>query len=86
MNINPNLTAFITATGAAVAAGFVAFGHSNLSTPAQAAFVAGASLVVAVIHSGLLKAQSTAPVVKKTITTTTTVAPSETSTPPSTAA
>lgn len=49
------LAAFITATGSAIAAGFVAFGHSDLSTPAQAAFVAGASLVVAIIHSGLLK-------------------------------
>ena len=58
MNVNINskeLCAFVTATGAAVAAGFVAFGHSSLADPAQAAFVAVAGLVVAVIHNGLLK-------------------------------
>ena len=56
VNINSKeLGAFVTATGAAVAAGFVAFGHSSLADPAQAAFVAVAGLVVAVIHNGLLK-------------------------------
>jgi uncharacterized membrane protein len=58
MNVNINskeLGAFVTATGTAVAAGFVAFGHSSLASPAQAAFVAVAGLVVAIIHNGLLK-------------------------------
>ncbi len=56
MNVNTtNLTSFITATAAAIGAGFVAFGHSSLSSPAQAAFVGVAGLVVAVIHNGLIK-------------------------------
>ena len=80
MTYNANLTAFITATGTALAAGFVAFGHSSLSTPAQAAFVAAAGLVVAVLHNGILKSQSHAPLVKKTTTTTVTTSPESTTT------
>jgi len=66
---NTQLAAFITATGSAIAAGFVAFGHTSLSSPAQAAFVAGAALVVAVLHNGLLKAPK--PTTTKKVTTTT---------------
>jgi len=66
---NTQLAAFITATGSAIAAGFVAFGHSSLSSPAQAAFVAGAALVVAVLHNGLLKAPKVTQTMKVTTTT-----------------
>ena len=51
--------AFLTATGAAIAAGFVAFGHSTLGAPAQTAFVAGAALVVALLHTTLVKGGGT---------------------------
>ena len=54
------LSSFLTATGVAVSAGFVAFGHASLSSPAQAAFVAVAGLIVAVIHNGLLKSSTAA--------------------------
>lgn len=62
MNINSTqLGSFITATAAAVGAGFVAFGHSSLSEPASTAFIAVAGLFVALIHSKLLTANSPAP-------------------------
>ena len=55
------LAAFITATGTAVAAGFVAFGHPDLSTPASTAFISVAGLIVALVHSKLLGGSSATP-------------------------
>lgn len=54
-------SSFLTATGAAIAAGFVAFGHTDLAAPAQAAFVAVAGLVVATIHRSILGGGGSAP-------------------------
>ncbi len=48
------LAAFTTSVASAIAAGFVAFGHTSLAAPAQATFVAGAALVIALIHSKFL--------------------------------
>lgn len=55
---NPSLGAFLTATASAIGAGFVAFGHPDLSAPASTAFISGAALVIAVLHNGILKAHT----------------------------
>lgn len=49
------LSAAVAALGAAVASALVAFGHSDLSSAAQTAFVSIGGLVVALVSSGLIK-------------------------------
>jgi predicted RND superfamily exporter protein len=59
---NAQLTSLVTATAAAIAAGFAAFGHTSLGPDAKTAFIAVAGLIVAVIHNNTSKPKAVPPV------------------------
>jgi predicted RND superfamily exporter protein len=61
---NAQLTSLVTATASAIAAGFVAFGHSSLGPDAKTAFIAVAGLIVAVIHNQVAKPKTSATATK----------------------
>lgn len=56
---NKQLVSLISSMGVAVGAFFVAFGHSDLSAPAQTAFVSGATVIFGLIHFNLSQPATT---------------------------